>query len=773
MRRVLLTLFVLLLAVALGGLWYASKKGFTGKWRGYVREEFHKRGVEVTLRRLTLDPLRGLVAKEVRIFDARDKKRVLAEIDEMVLQINYANLIRGKTFLDALDLRDANISLPVDPQKPHGHKIEIAHLNGRLFLPPQQIYLAYADAEVFGLHVSASGRLIHPQAFQLSSNSRSAAASEWITRFFEELSAIKFESGPPVVSLTFSGDLAQPDQIFVDLALWAERIRRHKYLLKNLYIGASWRGGTLDLKQFVATDAAGELRLTGLWERESQRAQLQLRSGIDAAAFARTCGNFPWLEDFVFYAPPAIDLRLDATLGNKIEFLISGQFTAKKFAYRSIVFEHAETGFSWDGAQWSLRDALLARANGEEIRGDAMQVAGDFRARLDSTMNPIVFRPLLADKLAETLRQLELPKAPHVTAEARGATADFDAVRVDGEVVVGPASFRGVPAENARATMHYEDHVLSVAPFFLKRSEGDASGNLYFDLRRDEVRLSKVKTRVNPPEAAMWIDPKLVNDILPYRFPRQPPNLLIEGLVSTKNSRATRLTIQVDAPAGMDYTFLKKNLSSPQLNGKLLFANDRLKVTDFSASLLGGTITGGADISLNRSRPGYSASVALGNVDFTSLTKLYFDYDNSQGRLNGRYDFTGSGSDDGRNVEGHGELSVTEGNVFAIPFLGPFSGILDGIVPGLGRDVAHKAGASFTIDHGVITTDNFAVQGKGFNMLGNGKLYFLDDKMDFNMRINAQGISGVLLFPVSKLFEYTADQKLSKPQWRMRIIPRL
>lgn len=772
MRRVLLTLFVLFLAAALGGLWYASNKGFTSKWRGYVREEFHKRGVEVTLRRLTLDPLRGLVAKEVRVFDARDKKRVLAEIDEMVLQINYANLIRGKTFLDALDLHDANLSLPIDPQKPHGHKVEIAHLNGRLFLPPQQLYLAYADAEVFGLHVSASGRLIHPQAFRLSSSSRNAVTSEWTTRLFEEVSAIKYEGGPPVVSLTFSGDLAQPDQIFVDLALWAERIRRQKYLLKNLYISASWRGGILDLKQVVATDAAGELRLNGLWERESQHAQLQLRSGIDAAAFARTCGSFPWLDDLIFYAPPAIDLRLDATLGEKPDFLVTGQFTAKKFAYRSIVFDHAETGFSWDGKRWSLRDARLVRANGEEIRGDAMQVAGDFRARLDSTMNPSVFRPVLADKVAETLRQLQMPRAPHITAEAYGASPDFDVLRVDGEVTLGPASFRGVPAEKAKATLHYEDGVLSIAPFSLKRSEGDASGNLYFDFRREEIRFDKVKARVNPPEVAMWIDTQLVNDILPYRFQRQPPNLLIDGLVNTKNGRNTRLSIQIDAPAGMDYTFIKKNLSSPQLSGKLLFTNDRLKISDLSASLFGGTLSGGADVSLNRSRPGYSASIALGNVDFTSVTKLYFDYDNSHGRLNGRYDFTGSG-DDGHNMEGHGELSVTDGNVFAIPFLGPFSGILDGIVPGLGRDVAHRASVNFTIDHGVIATDNLAVQGKGFNMLGNGKLYFLDDKMDFNMRINAQGISGVLLFPVSKLFEYTADQKLSKPQWRMKIIPRL
>jgi len=42
--------------------------------------------------------------------------------------------------------------------------------------------------------------------------------------------------------------------------------------------------------------------------------------------------------------------------------------------------------------------------------------------------------------------------------------------------------------------------------------------------------------------------------------------------------------------------------------------------------------------------------------------------------------------------------------------------------------------------------------------------------MDFDLRINAQGLPGVLLFPVSKLFEDTADDKLSKPVWRPKMV---
>ena len=49
-------------------------------------------------------------------------------------------------------------------------------------------------------------------------------------------------------------------------------------------------------------------------------------------------------------------------------------------------------------------------------------------------------------------------------------------------------------------------------------------------------------------------------------------------------------------------------------------------------------------------------------MDFASLTKLYFNYESSQGRLNGRYDFTGRGND-ARTMEGRGELTVTDGGM--------------------------------------------------------------------------------------------------------------
>ena len=197
-----------------------------------------------------------------------------------------------------------------------------------------------------------------------------------------------------------------------------------------------------------------------------------------------------------------------------------------------------------------------------------------------------------------------------------------------------------------------------------------------------------------------------------------------------------------------------------------------VKIESARAVLFGGTVKGDADISLLKSKPGHVATLRFGDVDFTSLTKLYFGYDESHGKLNGTYNFNGRG-DEGRTMRGEGELTVTEGNVFAIPFLGPFSDILSKIVPGIGYNSAHKAKMAFAISDGIITTKNLEIEGRGFSMFGNGRIWFLDDRMDFDMRINMQGLPGILFFPVSKLLEYRADSKFSRPEWKPRIIPNL
>ena len=79
---------VLTIAAAIGGSWYMARKGFGRQWRARIVEELHRRGVEAAIGHLTLDPFRGLVARNVRIFTYKNRAETLAFISEISLDIN-------------------------------------------------------------------------------------------------------------------------------------------------------------------------------------------------------------------------------------------------------------------------------------------------------------------------------------------------------------------------------------------------------------------------------------------------------------------------------------------------------------------------------------------------------------------------------------------------------------------------------------------------------------------------------------------------------------
>jgi hypothetical protein len=174
-------------------------------------------------------------------------------------------------------------------------------------------------------------------------------------------------------------------------------------------------------------------------------------------------------------------------------------------------------------------------------------------------------------------------------------------------------------------------------------------------------------------------------------------------------------------------------------------------------------VHGAADISLARGDPHYQANMTVEGVDFPRVADLYFKYQTPRGQLSGNYEWTGFGSE-ARRMQGKGISRVIQGDIFAIPVFGPLSALLSAFIPGAGYSQAHKATSTFTIKEGVIHTDDFKVSGDLFGMLGHGDVHFLDDKLDFDIRIDAGG-PAVLLTPMYKLFEYKGEGSISKPNW--------
>src|SRR6516165_3533177 len=229
-----------------GGGYYLARRGFGREWRYRVVEELHKRGVEAQIGRLTLDPFRGLVAKHVRIFDYKNRANTLALISEISLDINYAALIHNEPFLNALDVRDAQITFPLRTAEGKISRALLTNFRAHVYVPPEEWQKRLSIVQ----------------------------------RVLNELQKFRFPGGPPSLQLTFSGDIAEIEKAHVEATLRGDRLQRGSYEIKYLSSAAEWNNQRLDIAHCEWSDSKGSLAGRADCSRESNTARFQIRSSL-------------------------------------------------------------------------------------------------------------------------------------------------------------------------------------------------------------------------------------------------------------------------------------------------------------------------------------------------------------------------------------------------------------------------------------------------------------------------------------------------------------
>ncbi len=758
---------LLILGFLAWGAYYVCNHGFSRHWRVRVSEEFRRRGLDLYVRRITLDPINGFVARDVEIFDATDPSRVMATIDRVALDINLTNLLHSRQFLDAVDLRNADLSLPVNPDDPHSERVKVSQLNARIIFPPHEWYVSQADATMYGVHVTAHGRLVNPDSFQSGGTSSSGPATsgrpQMALDFLKALAELRYTGETPRVEISFGGDVADPMTLYADAVVWGEKIHRGAASLSEVYAALALRKGVIDLKQCNVSDAKGEMDASGSYDIGTGKSVVEMRSTLDPVGLAHLVKYDSRLAGWSFETPPLIEVSGSGTVRSGCTGLVTGHVALGRFAIKQTEFNGAGADFSWDGVRWYVRNGWLGNSSGvAKVR--VLSLPGAFRAQVDSGINPNTLSGLMDPQAAGAMHDWNFEESPKVSLTVTGSSADPSSWETQGEVALGRTLMRGVPLNWAAANLDVKGLVFTYRDFTIQRDEGGATGTFSYDFGNHEAWLTNIHAHLNTTEAAVWINPDLPLQLAPYRF-KTAPDVTLNGFVQCANDKGTHLDVHVDAPGGMDYTFCKRDLSFPSLSGDLLFREHEVLLKGVAGTLFDGAVSGNADIHFGPNSPGYIAAVKVAGIDFASITKLYFNYANSHGLLSGAFDFGGLG-DDPWTLYGKGRVEVTDGNVFAIPVLGPFSSILNSIVPGMGYNLARDGTCTFAVENGIITTRDFVVKGMGFSMIGAGRLLFLDDRLNFNIRLNAQGLPGVLLFPVSKLLEYAGTGTLEDPIWK-------
>ena len=806
-RRHLLALTVVFALV--GGLlwsgWYVYNRGFTRKWRELLAAELRRRGFDFSARRLTLNPFEGLIAENVRVYTLDADHTQLLYVDRVAVDIDLIAFVRKRPFLNSLDLRGARLTLPIEVAAgpDTSRKLKLRRLSAKVAFLPDELRLTQAEGEFYGLQLSASGSLLHPENFSPPAGPvaepEAARRRQWMRQVIDELDRLTPERAPPRLEIRFQGDLARPGSLRASAQLEGEALRRGAVRVERLLARLDYTAGAFHLQQGEITDRHGTLSAQGDFNPDTAEAHFQVQSGLDLFAFAREFYDPHLLTDLRLRESPRLQLEGHARFNvaartpppapggvrtaandpappvSTTPLQLTGRLALGRFAYHEFEFTGAETDFSWNRDRWYLRGLRVTRpGSGREpqaLTADVLAEPAGCRVRLTSTLDPVPFAGLLPPAGQEALLKAEFHEPPRVELSAAGPSLTSPAgLRAEGKVTLGRTRYRNVGLNGLRTDLAYADGLLTARHIALERDEGTAAGDeVVYDFAKHEMRLDNLRCNLDVSQAGAWLDPDVYHTILPFRF-RRPPALVMNGNLQFAGGRNSHFVTTVNAPGGMDYVFAKKTLPFQSIAGQVVFNEERLALNDLHANILGGQAHGTLNLALGKgSTHEYTATMELKDLDFARLTKLYFDYDGSKGLLSGNYRFTGRGNDP-RTLRGAGSVLVDHGNVFAIPFLGPLSPVVGTVLPGLGFDEAHQASANFLTDNGKIYLGDLDIKGRGLSLFGRGWLGYTNDTMNFRVSMNTRGLPGTMLWPVSKLLEYSSQGPLSKPVWRPQVL---
>ncbi|HSI63221.1 MAG TPA: AsmA-like C-terminal region-containing protein [Candidatus Saccharimonadia bacterium] len=825
---------------------YVRSDGFSRKWRSFVMQQFESRGVYLTLDKLTLDPLEGLVARGIRVYQDKKYKVLLADVDRLHLDLDYSKMMRDELFLEGLDLRDADLSFPLDPEDPASEKLTIKALDARLYLIGDRIEIRRAEGTLFGLRVHLSGSLMRPPSEKEPEDEkqaedrkkkRMAAIRARRNLIVEAARMLKhFESADvPRLEVEVNGDLERPEELNATMRLSAQNLRHGDYVCDEIEAVASYAGEQVDLTRLRVKDHLGELEAGATWSLGGEKVDFHIRSSADLPGLALAVTEMEQFREIVFYEPVELTAEGSLLLGSAVPegaFVpvdCVGSVRARRFSSRGVVLDGLEVDYGISPRGCYLRDVLLRHESGTMSMQAMWKKDESFRYRALLQMDPNVFLPFLKlPQTQEIIRRFAFgpESAIWFEVEGEGPEPKIHLCQNKGRVEVHRFHYRGVDFQRVAANVEFQGPHHEYRDLVIEREEGRATAKhvVCNDIERT-VSLSGVASTVDPVALTSCFVPKTAEIIAKYRFDKHP-EVDLEGIIGATGGTDLQVKFRsegtahytlfgedyvISRPAGdlhfagptltydvsgrvfgegmackgtadlrpevknytvdlrMDsfpYEVFGKPLPFENLKAAVVCKNGQVEF-DTQSNLLDGRYKLKGKVDATRDPQTYSGELRVDAISLNKFARAYSPKEASEGDLTGHLQFAGK-LGDWRTLRGNGALVILNGNLYAVPILGPLTPLLGAMLPRpiKGYNIAKEADCTFTVADGFAATEDFEALTGVFRLVVTGKVDFLEDRIQLEAKAKARGLPGLVLFPVSEILEYVGEGSVGTPAWR-------
>jgi hypothetical protein len=555
-RRFLRVTRWLFLALVCAGLvwlgWYGYTKGLGRHWRSLLEKEFARYGLTIDIGKITLDPFRGLIARDVQIFNNEQEESLLAEINQVSLDINYANLFQHEPALNSVDLSGASLQVPLNFRSPQAGKVRVTDFHARIYLLPGRIEVRQASALLYGIRISAAATLIHPQNLSTAVSEvandpdPSDITLKFIATLFHELRRIRYPE-PATLTFSFQMDLANPgDWRINDGSLNAPRLKKDSAELKDSVAKFSFENQRFSLRSLHAADAHGEFFAQGTWDVSTGEKKFRIRSSLDPVQLLRDEPGFDWLREWEFVQSP--ELELEGALRRNWEPQIIGKLNLEQFSVRGVSFQGLRAEFSKQDKSWMASNVELTHRTGT-LTGELIDRPQEFRLRLHSALNPKALAPLLPSTFLPLLSDWEFQAPPVVQLDLVGSGPEIQRLSGTGQYWLGPTRFRGVSLNSGSGTFRLKQSEVLLDNIRISRDEGTATGSFAFNLRSRKLTQCQAQAHLQPAVVATWFEPSLL-PLLDYFHFSQAPDLTFH---STDLDGRTELSMHIETASELVY----------------------------------------------------------------------------------------------------------------------------------------------------------------------------------------------------------------------------
>jgi len=788
LRTVLWLFLVALIPVSAVGLYWANETGLPDEWRQAIELEISKHGVHVELGSLTYIPLEGFVARNVRVFAEKTRDHEISRLERVQLVLDYTSLAGGEFRVRKVELRNAQLSLPVDPKKPDGESLRFKGIYGTIFMPNERlIEVRDAKAKVGGVDVTLSARLLgkNPSKHGPDEERNEGRRREMIANILNEMQHWNFGTeAPPSIQVEVEGELSDKNTFKATFQIEAPYIEKQQYQLTGFTALGTLSGQLLTFSSFTAKDPRGAIEGSADYQIFSRDGHFDMKSSIDIPRLVTS-----WL---------ATPVKIDLLNGGSQKFEFAGEFNLKDLSkpivnltghallesimFRGIPFDSLETWFSWQDGDLFLRDLRLKRPDGM-AEGKILKEKNIVRIQLHSTLPVRLYSPLFTGKpLEKVINDFSetSESSNEIFLDGSLDTEDRFAWAYTGHGTLNKMSYRGVPFETANCsfivnskeldfydgslTFDYSDYKLR------KTYDGPASGTatigrIRYDGESKTVAVESVAGDIWASPMIRLFAPEIADNIEKYRF-HTPPALTGSGIVDVTPQRRTDLTVKFKTTGLADYEFLGENITLSEPVATVKIVGNEVRVSKLSAEVFGGPVTGKFTQGENSK---LSGELSWSKLSMSALSSTYDFELKGGGQVTGRIEFSITDGDVST-MSGKGLVALENATLFSVPIFGPLSTVISKVLDDekVGFQTAQFAFCNFRIEEGMLSTKDFQSATNSVVFAGDGAVNLTKLDVDFTIRLNARGLLGLLTLPFRPfygLFQFRGTGPLKDTTW--------